>query len=161
MKSITSVLFVILALTVQVSFLFALAYANPFIVLALALDHGQGQFSFAVEKIHPERYQGETLFIYLAVKLFDFLFIQKEFADPQRGVVVVVGKGVDADVYLVDPHLAVGDLGVGVFEVSSSQAQGFNLRTFQHKTGFVGVLDEIVVPGFSILGYDFPVTFGH
>jgi len=40
------------------------------------------------------------------------MLFQKEFSYPQRVVVVVVGKGISADVNLVCEHLSIGNLGV-------------------------------------------------
>ncbi len=59
----------------------------------------------------------------LSIEALDFAFVQQQFTGTQRVVIVIVGKRVGADVHLIDKHLAIFNLGVGILDVGPSQAQ--------------------------------------
>ena len=114
----------------QVALFVALADGGAFVVLALAFGQGQGDFDLVAAKIDAQGDEGVALFVNLAVEALDLVLVQEEFADAKGVVVAVVGKGVFADVHLVDEDLAVFDAGVGVLDVHAAKAHGLDLGAF-------------------------------
>ena len=116
-----------LAHAVHLPLLLALADIFAFVELALALDQGNDDLGLALLEVDLEGYDGVPLLVCLGKQAIDLAFVEQEFSRAQRFVVVVVGKRVGADVHLVQKHLAVFDLGVGVLQVGLAHSQGLDL----------------------------------
>ncbi len=114
---------VILMFSLQVPFFIPPPDGFPLVVLALAFGKGNGHFDFSLLKVNFHGDQRQSSFIDFADQPFDFKFMQKEFAGPQRIMVAVVGKGVGTDVHLVYKYLALVDLGVGIFQIDPAVPQ--------------------------------------
>lgn len=131
----------------------------PFVILAFTFGHCNHYFDFAVLEIEHQGYKGVALFIYFCVEFFNFIPVQQQFAGAKGIVVAIVGMAVGTDVHLVNKNLTVFYPGIGVLQVGPSRPQGFDLAALQHNSGFIGVLDKIIVPCFSVFGYFF-LMFG-
>lgn len=127
----------------------------PFVIKVLALCQCDLDFDFTVEKIDLKRNQGEPLFVDFAVKLFDFPAVKQKFSNPKRIMVSVVGKGIHADMHLMEKNLSVLDLGIRIFDVDLAVTNGFDLGTFQNNPSLILIFDEIIKAGFSVVGNDF------
>ena len=140
-------------LPLQLSLFFPFPDGLSFVVLSFAFGKGQGNLGLTSLEVDLEGNEGLSLFFHFTDQTLDFLFVQEEFSGPSRFVVSVVGKGIGADVHVVQKGLSTGDLGVAVLQVRPSQSQGLHLRTLQDHTGFVCIQDEVVMPGLAILAY--------
>ena len=61
---------------------------------------------------------------------------------------------VGGDMERVEPSFAIFDFAVGVGEVPSARAQGFNFGTREDNSGFDRFGDGEVVTGFPVLDFD-------
>jgi hypothetical protein len=146
---------------VHLPLLLAVADALALVELAFALGQGKRDLGLAGFEVELQRHQRVSLLVRFGVQARDLPFVQEELSHPQGLMVVVVGKGVGADVHLVEPDFAVLDLGVGVFQVGFPQPQGLNLGAGQHEPGLVLVDDEVIVPRLAVLGDDLDGAFFH
>jgi hypothetical protein len=89
------------------------------------------------------------------------MVFQKKFSNPQRIVVVVVGKGINTDVNLVCEHLSIGDLGVRILQVGTAGSERFDFGAQKYNTSLIGVYDMIIVSRFSVFCYLLDMTLVH
>ena len=146
---------VIFACPIQFPFIIALAEGFSFIVFALAAGQGQSHFGLSLLKIKLQRDQGEAFFVDLAIKPLDLMCVQQQLAGPQGIVVVIIGKGVGADMHLMDKNLSIGYSGVGIFQVDPAQPKGFDLGPLQDHSSLEFIFDKIVVAGLAVDGNNF------
>ena len=96
--------------------------------------------------------QGIPLLGHQALELHDLLLMHKEAAIPQglavEDIAVLVGADVNAD----GVELTVYHLAVGVLEVDPATADALDLGAVELDPGLVFFVDEVVMPGFFILG---------
>jgi len=89
------------------------------------------------------------------------MLFQEKFSHPQGVMVVVIGKGVDADVNLVREHLAIGNLGVRVLQIGSAGSERFDFSSEQHNPGLIGIFDMKIVSRFSVFSNFFDTILVH
>ena len=65
-----------------------------------------------------------------------------------------IAMAVGGDMERVEPSFAVFDFTVGVGEVASARAQGFDFGTRENDSGFDRFRDGEVVAGFPVLNFD-------
>ena len=81
--------------------------------------------------------------------------MQKQLANPGRIVIVDISEIVRTDVSIEENGLASQDAGMAVFEIRLSVPQRLHLAPYQHQTGFVDLVDEVVVSGLTVDAYQF------
>ena len=80
--------------------------------------------------------------------------MKEKFAGSFGFEVRTIAMAVGGDVKRVEPSFAVFDFAVGVGEVASARAQGFNFGTREDDSGFDRFGDGEVVTGFPVLDFD-------
>jgi len=80
--------------------------------------------------------------------------VKEEFAGSFGFEVCTIAVAVGCDVEGVEPSFAVFDFSVGVGEVASARAQGFNFGTREDDSGFDRFGDGEVEAGFPVLDFD-------
>jgi hypothetical protein len=66
-------------------------------------------------------------------------------------MISVIGKGVDADMHLMEKNLSVLDLGIGILDIDLAVSHGLDFGAFQDDTRLILVFDEVIEPGFSVV----------
>ena len=127
----------------------------PFIIQVLAFCQPDLDFDLAVDKIDLKRNQGQPFFVDFSVKFFDFLPVKQEFADPQRIMVSVIGKGVNADMHLIEKDLIVLNLGIRVLDIDLAVSHGLDFGAFQDDSRLILIFDEVIEPGFAVVRDNF------
>lgn len=131
------------------------------VVFLFAPGQGQLDFGLAIFEIHPQRDEIVAHLVDLAIELFDLGLVQQQFALTTGLVIIVVGKGIGADVDVEHPDFIVDNASVAVFEVAAPISEGFDLGSPQHHAGLELILDVIVVPGFAVFSDDFDAFRAH
>ena len=93
----------------------------------------------------------ESLFLDLALKLVDFLPMEKEFAFPHRLVILTIAMRVLADVRIEQPSLITLDVRVAFFELHFAAFCGFYFRPGERNSSFVFFEQVVVVPGLAVI----------
>ena len=66
-------------------------------------------------------------------------------------MIVMRGKGIGTNVYLINIYLTFFYPGIGILEVYEAQPQGFDFGSQKDHARLVDIRDSIVVPGLSVL----------
>jgi hypothetical protein len=80
--------------------------------------------------------------------------VKEKFAGAFSFEICTIAVAVGGDVEGVEPSFAVFDFSVGVGEVASARAQGFNFSTREDNSSFNRFGDGEVVAGFPVLDFD-------
>ncbi|MPN50067.1 hypothetical protein SDC9_197693 [bioreactor metagenome] len=56
---------------------------------------------------------------------------------------------------MININFAVFDVGMAFLQAGLALAEGFNLGSGKDDSAFIGFFDEVIVPGFFVLGNDF------
>ncbi len=70
-------------------------------------------------------------------------------------MISVIGKGVDADMHLMEKNLSVLDLGIGILDIDLAVSHGLDFGAFQDDSSLIFIFDEVVEPGFSVVRNNF------
>jgi len=112
-------------------------------------------FKAAVFQVTLEGNEGATaLFFDLSEKTNDFCPVKKEFSRALGFEVGAVAVAVRGDVERVEPGFAVFNFPVGMGEVASTSAEGFDFGSGQDNAGLDGFLDGKIVTGFPVVDFD-------
>ena len=123
----------------------------PFVVQVLAFCQRNLDFDLAIDKIDLQWDQGQPFFVDFTVKLFDFTLVKQQFANPQRIMVFIIGKGVNANMHLIEKYLIVLNLGIRVLDIDLAISHGLDFGAFQDDPSLVLIFDEVIEPGFSVV----------
>jgi len=109
----------------------------------------------AFVEVEHQRYDGQTLFVYLVVELEQLFFVQQQFAwcAAVSGEVAVGGFKL-RDMRVHQKELSLDEPAVGIVEVGAFGTQRLDFAALQHDTRFELLEYLIVVSGFFVLGYD-------
>jgi len=80
--------------------------------------------------------------------------MKEEFAGAFGFEVRTIAVAIGGDVEGVEPSLAVFNFSVGVSQIATARAQGFNFGTREDDSGFDRFGDGKVVAGFPVLDFD-------
>src|SRR5262249_48206442 len=97
---------------------FGLLLIFALVVQLLAVGNGQLDLGPAVLEVHSQGNEGEAALRGLGGELGDLAAVQQQLARPLRLVIQPVAHRVFGDVAAEQPHFAVLDLGISVFEVA-------------------------------------------
>lgn len=135
---------------------FLLLEGFPFVVQFFPFGDPDFQLDQAVFQINFGRNQGKTFFIDQTNQFANLGAMQQQLAHPGRiNGVFPVALFVGADVHIVDEDLAIFDSAVGFLEIDLAKANRLDLGSGQHQAGFIDIFDEVVVPGFFVVGNNF------
>ena len=81
--------------------------------------------------------------------------MEQELSGSGRVVIELICRRIRTDVSIEENGLASQDAGMAVFEIRLSVPQRFHLAPYQHQTGFVDLVDEVVVSGLTVDAYQF------
>ena len=102
-----------------------------------------------------ERNESATAFFFdLSKKAGDLGSVKEEFARTFGFEVGAIAVAVGGDVEGVEPSFAVFDFAVGVGEIATTCAEGFNFRSSQDDAGFNRFGDGVVKTGLTVLDFD-------
>jgi len=121
------------------------AFGLALIPQLFALGECEFYFHPAILEIHAGWDQGQPFLLSAPDQLPDFIFVHKQFAGAQRGVIEDVAVVVGSDMGIQQPQLAILDQPVGVFEIGGSRANRLDLGTGQGDAGLKFFQQEIVV----------------
>jgi len=112
-------------------------------------------FEATVFQISLEWDEGTAAFLLdLAKESDDLVAVKEKFAGAFSFEVRTIAMAVGGDVKGVEPGFSVFDFAVGVGEIASARAQGFNFGTREDNPGFDRFGDGEVVTGFPVLDFD-------
>jgi len=112
-------------------------------------------FEAAIFQVSLEGDEGTAaFFLNLAEESDNLVAVKKEFARAFGFQVGTIAMAVRSDVKGVEPGFAVFDFAVGVGEVASACAQGFDFGTREDDSSFDRFGDGEVVTGFPVLDFD-------
>ena len=133
----------------------------PFIVFFLALGQTDCHLDMPILEIELERDQGKAFFFGFADQAPDFPPVQEEFTGAGGVGGIGGGKGVGADVGVVQIDLAFLNPGKAIVNIGLSQADRFNFGAGEDDAGFDHIVDKIIEVGFAILTDDFHCVVFH
>ena len=81
--------------------------------------------------------------------------MQEQFSRTQGVFVIDVPVLVRGNVHLININFAVFDVGMAFFQAGLALAERFNLGSGKDDSAFISFFDEVIVPGFFVLGNDF------
>jgi hypothetical protein len=70
-------------------------------------------------------------------------------------MVSVIGKGVNADMHLMEKDLSVLDLGISVLYVDLAVSHGLDFGAYQDNPCLIFIFNEVIEPGFSVVRNNF------
>jgi len=125
------------------------------ISMGLASAKADEDFEATIFKISLEGNESAAaLFLDLAEKADDFSAMKEKFAGALRFEIGTVAVAVRGDVKGVEPGLAVFDFSVGVSEIATARAKGFNFRARKDDAGFDRLGYGEIVTGFPVLDFN-------
>ncbi len=80
--------------------------------------------------------------------------MKEEFSRAFRFEVGAVAVAVGGDMKGVEPGFAVFDFAIGVGEITSTRAEGFNFGSRENDAGLDCFGNSEIVPGFPVLDFD-------
>ena len=133
------------------------------VIVVLAAGQRDFELGPAMLKIYLERDNREALLARLAEQLDDFSLVHEQPTGPQRVMIEDVALLIGTDVHVLDEYLTVLYRAVAVLEIGPSGPQGLDLGSLQFYAGLIGIMDEIVMPGFAVLAgnLDADILFSH
>jgi len=149
---------IIAFLPVEVPLFIPAADGFPLVVFLFPAGQAQLHFGLPAPEIDFQRNQGHSLFIDFPQQALDFEPAQKEFANAQRIMVVVMGVGIGADVHLVEEYFSVFDSRIGIFDIGPTHLQGLDLGAPKDHARFDFLVDEIIEAGLPVVRDDFDVV---
>src|SRR4051794_5257827 len=123
----------------------------PLVVGALAAGESDLYLRLAVLEVERQRHERQAALLRLPDELRDLLAVQQQLARAARLVVGPRALVVLRDVRVLEPHLAVLHVGVGVDQRRATRAQRLDLGSLEHEPGLEHVLQVVVVPGLLVL----------
>ena len=127
----------------------------PAVAVGFAQSQADEDLEAAVFEIALEGDEGAgAAFFDLAHEAHDFGVVEEEFAGAVGLRVGPVAVAVGGDVEGVEPGLAVFDPAVGVGEVASAGADGFDFGPGEDDAGLDRLGDGIVVTGLAVMDFD-------
>src|SRR4051795_2683662 len=113
----------------------------PLVVGPLAARQGDLDLRLAVLEVQRQRHKREPTLLRLADQLRDLLAVQQELARPPRLVVGPRPLVVLRDVRVLQPHLAVLDVRIGIDERRTASAQRLHLGAGQYQARLDDILE--------------------
>ncbi len=147
--------------TVELTFVVALAYALPFIILLFSTAHAYLHLGKAtVVDEYFQRYDGIARVVRLFLKLGYFLTVEQQLAVASGHMVVVRTVEIFRYVHTLDPYLSFFYQAVGVDKRCLAFAYRLYLGTREHDSRRICVGDFIIeprllIPYVDILGFHF------
>lgn len=133
---------------------------GAFVVLLFPFAEAEKKLCIAVFDVNFQRNDGVALLLGQAEQFTDLGFVQQQLARTSRiDRIEPVPLLERADVHVMDVDFPVPDRRKSVPDVRPSVPKRFDLGPGEHHAGLVGILDEIIMGSFFILGKYLAVGF--
>lgn len=144
-----------MALTSKFPILFTSFDGFSFVVQFLTASQPDLQFEhISVVEEEPQWNQGISFFFDLGPQPADLPFLKKQFSITQRIVVIDRTVRIRGDVQGLDPNCSILFLTKTIVETDASFPNGFHLRSQHNHTGYVSVIDKILMKRLSVVEFE-------